>query len=280
LTESLVRRFSRLGARARKRFWLARNGASRHTTPVYIVGAQRSGTRMLGECLGQSPEFESIGEANARAFVNFSIRDDRTIEHLIEDCPYRFIVFRALKDSHDVPRLLSRNPAAKAIWAYRHYLDRINSAVRMFGRHPLNQFAAFARGDPGVWQMRGISTPVEAVVRQFDFGDLSECDGAALMWWVRNSLYFSLGLETDPRVRPWSYDAFVRSPELELEELLKFLGGRFEAYMLSGVNACSLEKEAAPTLRADVRALCERLYAQLEDARRDGKGAASTHAAS
>lgn len=251
----------------RKAWWRARNRATRGARPVFIFGAQRSGTGMLGQCLGRSPECENLGESDARAFVRFSLRELPVIDKLISDCPYRYLVFKPLKDSHRVRELLGMRNTARAIWAYRNYEDRINSAVRKFGRRPLEVIGAYQAGDHGRWQLQGISASTSELLMKLDVDRLSQSDGAALMWWLRNSLYFDQGLDREPRVRLWSYDAFVMRPEPELRSLLQFLGPEYHAFMLRRVHAHSLSKEPAPVIDADVRIMCEALLARLDAAR-------------
>lgn len=250
----------------RKLAWVLKNGAAADTVPVFIIGSQRSGTGMLGEVLGRSPEIENLGESDPRAFDRYFIRDDETIRRMIRDCRCRFLVFKPLKDSERIRHLLSLNTAGKALWAYRFYMDRINSAVKEFGRHPLEVFDAFARGQRDAWQMRSIDPEVERVLRRFDVADLSPHEGAALMWWVRNSLYFTLDLGAESRVRLWSYDRFVNDPRAGLDSLLRYIGARNYPYMLSKVHADSFRKDTEPALRPEIRALCQALYERLEAA--------------
>jgi hypothetical protein len=161
------------------------------------------------------------------------------------------------------------NPASKAIWAYRHFEDRVNSAVRKFGRHPLDVFDSFKSGNLDRWQLQGMSSEVRhALNGVVGAGGLSESDGAALMWWVRNSLFFSQQLQRDPRIMLWSYDAFVSDPERGLRELLNFVGGTWDLRMLAGVHDHSVRKEHPPTINATIRRMCHQLYDQLEDSRK------------
>lgn len=218
---------------------------------------------MLGECLGRSPEVRYLGEAHSAAFVNFTLRDNASVQRLILECRFPFVVFRALKDSHRVIQLLELHPAGKAIWAFRHYFDRINSAVKMFGDHPLRVLDEWVKGRPA-WQMSGMSPEIEDVVRRFDFATMSAHDGAALMWWLRNSLFFSSKLDINDRVRLWSYDRFVSEPQPELVRLLEFLNISPDASMVALVNSRSIRKEAEPALATGVRDLCETLQQRLE----------------
>lgn len=266
IRRNLKRLYSQFTDSRRKALWVLRNGAASSTTPLFIVGSQRSGTGMLGEVLGKSPEIENLGESDPRAFENYFIRDVGTVSQLIRDCKYRFLVFKPLKDSERIRDLLSLSPSGKALWAYRFYMDRINSAVKEFGRHPLEVFAAFARGDRSAWQMQAIDPEVERVVMSFNAAELTAHDGAALMWWVRNSLYFTQDLGSDSRIRLWSYDRFVRDPGRGLESLLGFIGANSYPYMLSDVHADSFRKDTEPVLRAEIRELCQSLQERLEQA--------------
>jgi len=259
----LDRNLSRLRDGGRKVAWRIRHASARGATPVFIFGSQRSGTGMLGSCLGHSPQFENLGESDQRAFSSYSLRDIGTVRQLIRDCPYRYIVLKPLKDSHRVRELLDLEPAGKALWAFRSYLDRVNSAVRQFGRHPLSVFQAMMEGRTDAWQLQGMSSDVERVLRSVRVSELTAHDGAALMWWVRNSLFFSQSLAIESRVRLWSYDRFVKDPETELRIVLEFLGGQFSPYMLDGVHGHSIGKEEQPALRSDIASLCASLYERL-----------------
>jgi len=259
----------------RKVLWRMAHRGPQDTRPVFIFGLQRSGTGMLSMCLGASPDCENLGETDARAFDGNNLRPVREIELLIEQCRFRFLVLKPLKDSHRVRELLALKPGAKAVWAYRGYLDRINSAARKFGRHPLDVFAAFQAGDRTRWQLRGMSGETAALLASINLGELSACDGAALMWWVRNSLYYDQGLEQDARVRLWSYDRFVREPQAELRALLAHLGLDLDPRMLREIHARSVGKDPAPRINERILALCRSLHDRLEATRESAAGSRS-----
>lgn len=264
IRRNLRRMYRQFNDGRRKAWWVLQNGASTNTRPIFIVGSQRSGTGMLGDVLGKSPEIENLGESDPRAFERYFIRDDQTIQNLLRDCRYRFMVFKPLKDSERIRHLLSLSPSGTALWAYRFYMDRINSAVKEFGTHPLEVFESFAKGQRDAWQLRAIDPEVEKVLMQFNAAELTAHEGAALMWWVRNSLYFTLNLQSESRVRLWSYDTFVRDSTRGLKALLGFIGANEYPYMLEDVHSESFRKDAEPVLRAEIRELCQALYERLE----------------
>lgn len=259
-------RLERLDNGCRKLLWRIAHPGPRETRPIYIFGAQRSGTGMLGMCLGASPECENLGESDARAFHNYSLRDVDVVVRLIEACPYRFLVFKPLKDSHRVRELLDLRSGSKGVWAYRNFTDRINSAVQQFGRRPLEVFGAFQGGNRARWQLQGMSARTAETISSFRLAELGESDGAALMWWVRNSLFFDQELDRDPRVRLWSYDRFVLETASELEPLLTHAGMTFDPRMLRQVHSRSVGKRPPPPIDARILELCESLHARLEAA--------------
>lgn len=251
---------------ARKLRWRISNSSSDETVPVFIVGAQRSGTTMLGHCLGRSPAIENTGETDPRAFSDFFLRSDETITKLIERTPYQMMIFKPLKDSYRVEELLALNSRARVIWAYREYMDRINSAVKQFGRHPLDVFLQFVEGRGVAWQLKGLSAENETLLRDLDIEDLSESDGAALMWYIRNSLFFSQQLDKNENVLLWSYERFVAEPGKDIESLASFLGTEYDPFMTSSVHSRSIGKNSPPVLDPRIDELCANMFARLESA--------------
>ena len=258
---------TKLNDRRRKFLWRLINGPAEETVPVFIFGAQRSGTSMLGECLGRSPEIENMGETDARAFRDFFIRDDQTIAELLKDSAYKFIVFKPLKDSHRVLKLLESSARAKAVWAYRNYADRINSAVRQFGRHPLEVFEKYKSGQGTAWQLVDLSDKNKRLIERIDISSLTESDGAALLWYVRNALFFDQRLEDQERVMLWSYDQFVTDPEADMRSLARFLGTPHHRYMTGNVHSQSVGKNARPQINPEIDNLCADMLGRLESAR-------------
>jgi hypothetical protein len=248
----------------RKLTWRLANGRADTTVPIFIFGSQRSGTTMLGDCLGKSPEIENLGEIGTSAFNNYFLRDDATVISVIDKNPHKFLVLKPLKDSHKVKHLLNMCPMAKGVWAYRHFSDRINSAVRKFGTHPLEVISAFKSNQGRAWQLQGLSSADDQLIRELDLEKLNECDGAALMWYLRNALFFNQELEKCSRVLLWSYDEFVANPEQDLQRLTGFIGARFFPYMTDGIHRRSLGKHPPPKINAKIDRLCSSLYERLE----------------
>lgn len=251
----------------RKFRWRIKNGRAAETIPVFIIGAQRSGTTMLGNCLGRSPEIENLGESDRRAFHRYSLLDDSTVRDVIQACPCPHIVLKPLKDSYKTINLLNMQPGSKAIWAYRHYADRVNSAIREFGRHPLEVFERFKNTKYRSWQLIGMSEDDERLLNSLNYNDLELADAAALMWYIRNALFFNAGLCQDPRIFLWSYDAFVVDPDAQIRPVTEFIGAKYYPCMTSQVHSKSIGKNPSPSIDDRIKSLCDEMYSRLEEVR-------------
>jgi hypothetical protein len=189
------------------------------------------------------------------------------VSEVIGLCDYPYIVFKPLKDSYRISNLLNMQPSSKAIWAYRNYADRINSAVREFGRHPLDVFEQFKDTQYRSWQLTMLSNEDEQLLKLFDYRDLELADGAALMWYIRNALFFNLHLSGDSRINLWSYDEFVIDPHSQLKQVTDFIGAEYFPFMASRVHARSISKNPQPRINERIAALCRNMYERLEEAR-------------
>jgi hypothetical protein len=242
--------------RADRRRWLADNpGVAPNAMPVFLVGVQRSGTNMLVRGLETSPSFDVCNENDTRAFSRFRLRAVPELRSLVEASGHRAVLFKPLAESHrivELLRTLSTPTPPRAIWAYRGVDGRVRSAVEKFGPNNLLALRAIAedRHDRG-WSVdgpaqemvntirAGLSDEHLELVRSFDYDNLDAEAGAALFWFVRNSLYFDLGLHERDDVMLSSYDRMVAEPEPTMRALCRFLGHPFSGKLIAHVDARS-----------------------------------------
>ena len=91
--------------------------------------------------------------------------------------------------------------------------------------------------------------------------------GWAAWWWLRNRLFFDLGLDRLAQVvRPLGYEGLVRDPSSWLAKLCAFAGLADADVMAASVHARSVGKSAAPPVPGAVADACDRLFASLADA--------------
>jgi hypothetical protein len=210
-----------------KHRWRANNQGG-PAIPVFVVGVQRSGTNMVVGGLAMCPAVDLCNESDGRAFHRFQLRDDDTVRRLVDGSPYRYLVLKPLCDSHRLDHLLDDLGTAepgRAIWMYRGVDDRVRSAVAKFGDANLRVLQDFVAGrGTDRWQVQRLSEESRELLASLDMASLSAESGAALLWYVRNSLYFELGLHQRSDVTLVSYEGLVADPEGCMRDVCAFLG--------------------------------------------------------
>jgi hypothetical protein len=235
--------------------------------PVYVVGLQRSGTNMVTRGLDRAPEFEVHSENDRAAFDRFLLRSDETVAQIVARSRHRFVLFKPLCDSHRVDELLDQVPArtsGRAIWVYRDVDGRARSALSKFGRNNLLVLADIAAGRGGdMWQAQRLSPTAIEQISDFDYGTMTPETAAALFWWVRNGLYFELGLDRRSDVMLSSYGDLLADPPRGMAAICSFLGLEYRAELVAHIAP----RTAGPTALAidpRVRHLCDQLQERLD----------------
>jgi hypothetical protein len=234
-------------------------------TPVFLLGAQRSGTNMVIETAERCLAIRVYNEDRPEAFDRFRLRPLDVIDRLIQDCPAPLVLFKPLCDSHRADELLRRFPRAKGIWMFRNYEDVVNSAVRLWGddlNGLMKRIAAGRFREAGYLGERRKPAGI-ARIRELFREDLSPADGAALFWYLRNGLFFTLGLDTVSRVLLVRYEELARHPEVALQRVYRFLGAPFASRLTTNVSTQSIGRYPPPRLDGAIRARCEEMLAQL-----------------
>lgn len=261
---------SRARLAVQRRRWQSAHPISPGTAiPVYLVGLQRSGTNMLAKGLEASLEFEVRNENDRRAFSRFLLRPDAVLQDLVKQSPARYILFKPLCDAHRVGSLLDGLATAspgRAVWMYRGVDGRLASAVAKFGDVSRQVVRAIADGTAGgAWQAQGISEANLELVRSFDAASMSPESAAGLFWYLRNSLYFDLGLDRRPDVVLVSWDQLVRAPEALMGRLCRFLGLDLRRQMIAHMEMRGDIGRPSVEIDPRIRARCADLQSRLDE---------------
>ena len=81
-----------------------------------------------------------------------------------------------------------------------------------------------------------------------------------------NQIYFDYGLDRDPqRVMLVNYEQLAAQPSDHFELIFDHLGLPFQPSFVSRVHASSIQKEELPPIDAGVEALCQSLFARLQE---------------
>ncbi len=258
----------RLPMALRKWRWRRAHGVARgRAMPVWLLGVQRSGTNMLVRGLETAPEFQVHNESDRRAFRRFRLRPDHELAALVFSSRHQYVLFKPLCDSHRAAELLDRMPvlvAGRAIWAYRDVDGRARSAVAKFGDANLRVLREIAAGPSRRWQAQRLSPDSLELLSSFDYDAMTPADAAALFWYVRNRLFFELGLDRRADVVLSSYDAMLRSPATAMRALCAFLGMAWRPELTAGIAPRAGHE--LPRLRIDarIRERCDHLTGALD----------------
>jgi hypothetical protein len=110
----------------------------------------------------------------------------------------------------------------------------------------------------------GLSPDSLELIRSFDLARMNAEGGAALFWFVRNRLYFELGLDRRDDVLLTSYGAMVAEPEPTMRAICSFLDLPFSEGLVAHVDQRSSGERPPLALPDEVRRRCDDLQVQLE----------------
>ncbi len=231
---------------------------------LFVGGVMRSGTNMILGVLERSDETEVYREGDPQAFDNFYLRPLPRLEYLRSRSRKRLIVFKALLDCHMVRELLSYFEPAKALWAYRHYDDVVNSDLRKWpgGRNRLEDLIT----DPYKtgFRARGMTEDTLQLIRSHYRPDLSDASANALFWFYRNQLFFDQELQADTRVQLVRYEDMVKAPHDVVRSLCKFLDIQHTTRMEESIHSQSINRDSPPNICEDIRIICDGMLARLD----------------
>jgi hypothetical protein len=262
---------ARLVGAMRRRDWRRDHPtAPGSTTPVFLVGLQRSGTNMVARALEANPEFEVRNENDGAAFDRFQLRPLPVVRDVVMRSRQRFLVMKPLIDSHRVDELLAGlgTPSpGRALWTYRNVDGRVRSALSKFGDQNLQVVRAIAEGRGGeLWQAQRLSDDARRLIQSLDIDKVTMETASALIWYIRNSLYFELGLDGRGDCLLVSYDRLLEDPDRELRRVSGFLDTEFQPAMAAGIARRSPSTARELAIDPVVRERCGDLERRLEEA--------------
>ncbi len=246
-----------------KRFSLRLRGRRGVATGAFVFGAQRSGTNMLLAALSQGSRVESINETDEEAFANYRLRSIDTICQLIDSSFADCVVFKPICDSQRAAELLDSIPGSAALWIYRHYDDVVNSALRQFTEHARYLHYMLHEPDIADWRIENVTDEDMALVRQHHEAGLSDASARALIWYLRNTLFFQQGLDSDERVRLICYERTVTQPQETFAAICEHLDIEFDPRMTRSLFRTSVGKSMSPEIEPSIKTLCDELHARL-----------------
>src|SRR5690606_31615112 len=95
---------------------------------VFVVGSQRSGTRLPLQVMDQAPAIATYSEGAAPFFDRVLLQRLDRVEALGRLSVFPVVALKPICETHRVIELLERFPRSRAVWIFRHYQDAVNSA--------------------------------------------------------------------------------------------------------------------------------------------------------
>jgi len=238
-------------------------------TPVFIVGFQRSGTTMILNVMGKCPKIRAIHEGDGVIMEAkyYRLISKNGLRKTILRTPEPIVIFKPLNDSQYIDRLLEVHPASKAIWVYRDFFDSITSAVDLFGNEYQEIVSEIKKGQfahPGREAFgERLSKKSVSTIKSFANDNLSPHDAAALIWYLRNWIYFDLNLKNVKNVIICKYENLVLDPSTYFKRIFDFVGADFSASYINEVHSRSVKKNDRIAIQPAIQKLCEEMLDRL-----------------
>lgn len=250
----------------RKRAMLKVVGNNGTARPVFVVGTQRSGTNMFARVLDRSLQTECYHENDEEAFDNYVLRDHHTIARLVQRSSAEVVVFKPICDSQHTKQLLALHPGSQAVWVYREYPDVVNSSLKMFKANYRDNYLhnMLFEPDRAAWRIENVVPRDLKLVEKFYRKGVSDASARALIWYLRNALFFQQGLESDSRVLLANYERLVTQPAERFQRVFDFLGLTYKDRLVDSVFSSSVSKAANPEIDPEIQSLCDEMYNRLE----------------
>jgi hypothetical protein len=243
---------------------------------LLVLGCQRSGTTLVTRLIDADPHAKVYPEHSAltRGDRRDALRlaPPESVARTLARSRFPVVVLKPLVESQNALRLLECLPGARLLWMFRQWRDVACSNLERFGRGKgIANLRSVVEQPAGDWRAEGVSAAVRRVASRHFSDSMNPHDAAALFWWVRNALFFELGLDANPALRSCRYEELVTDSPATLGALYRWLGRpRPTSTALPHVSMSSIGRGDATSFSPQVAELCDELFARLCDAHEKG----------
>lgn len=226
---------------------------------VFVAGVQRSGTNMMMDVLERSYETDVYHESNSHAFDNYEMRSIPVIKQLYKRSKAPCFVIKSLCELQDLTVLMEEFSPAKTVWVLRDYNDVVNSMLKSFKNHAKQILRISEDRTSDGWRSKGISDETHALLVKHVHSNLNDATAAALMWYLRNVLYFQQEFDKNPNVYLVSYEDLVTEPQNNFIQIFSFIGLDYTPRLSSKVFDSSVRRRDPPQIDQPVKDICKGL---------------------
>ncbi|BCS33199.1 hypothetical protein TBR22_A24260 [Luteitalea sp. TBR-22] len=265
LPERLVRKSRRVAKEARRRLLNLTQGGAPDTRVVFIMGAQRSGTRVPLVALESAPGILTYREGARPYFRNGRLQPDAELDRLFAACQFPVLVIKPLSESHRAQELLARFPTSRVLWIFRRPEDTIRSASIKWdsGGVAVSGLMDGTLPDDD-WRRGGVTAEAMAEARALYRPGLSLQHANAILWYLRSRLVLDLGLFDHPRVLVVRYEDLSSAPAAHFPRVFDFVGQPCRESYLAGIHDRSVRRATLDDVPAEVVAACNQLHTAIE----------------
>jgi len=263
-TRRVQRKLPRVIKSARQWTRVIGTGKRPETRVVFVVGAQRSGTRLPLEILDESPECATFSEGVSPFFDRVLLLPLERVEELVRRSPAPVIALKPICETHRTVEFLERFPGSKAIWIFRNFEDTVNSATVKWtsGRAAVRRLARREYA-PTDWRAGGLTEEKLRLVARLYHENMSEHEANAVLWYLRTDLFFELNCSDRPDVLLVRYEDLLTEPREQAARLFGFVGLPTPAAAASAIHGSPRSRRSFPHISPDIRGLCEDVQERL-----------------
>jgi hypothetical protein len=277
--ERLDRKLPRLIKHSKQ--WLRVAAAGRRQAPrlVFVIGSQRSGTRLPLQLMDHSPDIITFSEGTAPYFDSVLLCSLDRIDERHRRSMFPVVALKPICETHRVNELLGRFPGSKAVWIFRHFEPAVTSASKKWksGREGVRRLAT-GNLDRAGWRAGGLTPEKLALVRRLYRDDMSLHEANAVMWYLRNSLFFDLGADRRPDVLLVRYEDLLADPNVHGGRMFEFIGVDVPEGFQQSIRQSSGSRREFPPMAEEIRALCTDVHDRLLRHYREASAGASIEA--
>jgi len=236
---------------------------------LFLTGCQRSGTSLMSRIFAKDLATRVYGEFSEISLAGRArLQAMNAVKQEIEASRASLIILKPLVETQNGLRLLDTFPGSKILWIYRNHKDVASSNLKKFGlRNGINDLRPIVEHRQDNWRAENVSDSIRETVRRFFAEQMNPYDAAALFWLARNTLFFDMQLDSNPRATMCRYDDFVTDSVKTMKRIYRFLGADFPGErIVAEVTAESVGKGREVILSPEVDRLCSSLLERLDHA--------------
>jgi len=233
------------------------------TTPVFIVGSQRSGTSMTLRVFALSLDATTFNMQDDSVYTDGVLLAPEIIHSLLDNSRGTVTVFKPMNEIQEIPQFLKEYPGVKIIWLVRNWADAVNSCIRQWPHFRTTLKAMAEDPENAGWHGAKLTERQRQALREHYHDDMSLESAYALFWYVRNLFYFEFALDQESDVRLIRYESIVQQPKETFREIFEFVGCPFSTACTSEIFSSSIGKNAEPDVEPAIADLARGLHQQL-----------------